>query len=187
MSENNLINRLQQKDEEAFRIVFNQNQRKVINTCYRLVLDKDAAQDITQEVFIKLYSSIDQFRGESRLSTWIYRIAVSKSLDYLRAQKRKKRHSLISIFSEPYQKQEEISAPKNQNPSNILDDEERKRILNDALSKLPENQKIAFLLSKYDELSTKEIADILDTSIHAVESLIQRAKKNLAKKLYSYF
>ena len=81
MQENELVNRLKNGDEEAFRIIFNDNQKKVINACYRLVNDIDTAEDLTQEVFIKVYSSISQFRGESQLSTWIYRIAITKSLD----------------------------------------------------------------------------------------------------------
>lgn len=187
MQENELVNRLKNGDEEAFRIIFNDNQKKVINACYRMVNDIETAEDLTQEVFIKVYSSINQFRGESQLSTWIYRIAITKSLDHLRAQKRKKRMAILKYLSGDEEKQIDIEAPKDQNPDIIIDNSERMKILNDAINTLPENQRVAFSLSKYDEMSSKEIAEVLSTSVSAVESLIHRAKKNLEKKLYNYY
>jgi RNA polymerase sigma-70 factor (ECF subfamily) len=187
MQESELIKRLRNKDEEAFRIIFNDNQKKVINACYRLVNDKDTAEDLTQEVFIKVFSSIEQFRGDSQLSTWIYRIAITKSLDHLRAQKRKKRLAILKYFSGNEEKQIEIEAPKDQRPDALLYNSERMKVLNDVLNTLPENQRIAFSLSKYDEMSSKEIAEVLTTTVSAVESLIHRAKKNLEKKLFNYY
>lgn len=187
MQENELVNRLKNGDEEAFRIIFNDNQKKVINACYRMVNDIETAEDLTQEVFIKVYSSINQFRGESQLSTWIYRIAITKSLDHLRAQKRKKRMAILKYLSGDEEKQIDIEAPKDQNPDIIIDNSERMKILNDAINTLPENQRVAFSLSKYDEMSSKEIAEVLSTSISAVEALIHRAKKNLEKRLYNYY
>jgi len=186
MQENELVNRLKNGDEEAFRIIFNDNQKKVINACYRLVNDIDTAEDLTQEVFIKVYSSISQFRGESQLSTWIYRIAITKSLDHLRAQKRKKRMAILKYLSGDEEHQIDIEAPKDQQPDALIDNSERVKAL-DAMNKLPENQRVAFSLSKYDELSSKEIAEVLSTSVSAVESLIHRAKKNLEKRLFNYY
>ena len=187
MQESELINRLRNKDEEAFRIIFNDNQKKVTNACYRLVNDIDIAEDLTQEVFIKVFSSFEQFRGDSQLSTWIYRIAITKSLDHLRAQKRKKRLAILKYFSGNEEKQIEIEAPEDQRPDALMDNSERMKVLNDVLNTLPENQKIAFSLSKYDEMSSKEIAEVLATTVSAVESLIYRAKNNLEKKLYNYY
>jgi RNA polymerase sigma-70 factor (ECF subfamily) len=187
MQEAELINRLKQRDEDAFRIIFNDNQKKILNVCYRLVNDEDTAQDLTQEVFIKVWSSINQFRNESKLSTWIYRIAVTRSLDYLRAQKRKKRLAVFNFFSGGEEKQFEIKAPNDQDPQMLMENAERFEVLNDALNKLPENQRVSFLLSKDDEMSAKEIAVILSTTVSSVESLIHRAKKNLERILYNYY
>jgi RNA polymerase sigma-70 factor (ECF subfamily) len=187
MQESELINRLRNKDEEAFRIIFNDNQKKVTNACYRLVNDIVTAEDLTQEVFIKVFSSIEQFRGDSQLSTWIYRIAITKSLDHLRAQKRKKRLAILKYFSGNEEKQVEIEAPKDQRPDALMDNSERMKVLNDVLNTLPENQRIAFSLSKYDDLSSKEIAEVLTITVSAVESLIHRAKNNLEKKLFNYY
>jgi RNA polymerase sigma-70 factor (ECF subfamily) len=186
MLENELVAKLKRRDEEAFRIIFNDNQKKVINACYRIVNDKDVADDLTQEVFVKVWSSIDSFRSGSKLSSWIYRIAVTSSLDYLRAQKRKKRYLFLRYFYGDDQKQTEIKAPGG-NPGTLMEDAERIMVLNDALNKLPENQRVSFLLSKDDEMSSKEIAEILNTTVSAVESLIHRAKKNLEKILCKYY
>lgn len=187
MQETELVNKLKNGDEEAFRIIFNENHKKVVNACYRMVNDIETAEDLTQEVFIKVYSSIHQFRGESQLSTWIYRIAITKSLDHLRAQKRKKRMAILKYLSGDEEHQIEIEAPKDLNPDVIVDNSERMKILSNAINKLPENQRVAFSLSKYDEMSSKEIAELLSTSVSAVESLIHRAKKNLEKGLYNYY
>lgn len=187
MLETELIKRLHQKDEEAFKIIFDENKKKVINACYRLVYDKDAAEDLTQEVFVKVFTSINQFKGNSKLSTWIYRIAITKSLDYLRAQKRKKRFSFIRTDTYGEEFQLEIKTPESQSPAQIAELKERSKLLKEALDTLAENQRVAISLSKYEGMSTKEIAEILETTIPAVESLIHRAKRNLEKKLSAYF
>ena len=186
MLETELVTKLKQRDEEAFKIIFNDNQKKVINACYRIVNDKDVADDLTQEVFVKVWSSIDSFRSGSKLSTWIYRIAVTSSLDYLRAQKRKKRYLFLQPLNGDDQKHTEIKAPDG-HPGTLMENTERMMVLNNALNKLPENQRISFLLSKDDEMSSKEIAEILNTTVSAVVSLIHRAKKNLEKILYKYY
>src|ERR1035438_6976674 len=124
MLETELVTKLKQRDEEAFRIIFNDNQKKIFNTCYRIVNDKDVADDITQEVFVKVWSSIDSFRSGSKLSTWIYRIAVTSSLDYLRAQKRKKRYLFLQPFYGEDQKQPEIKATDG-NPGILMENAER--------------------------------------------------------------
>lgn len=193
MEDTRLIEQLKCGNDEAFRIVINRYQKMVLNTCYRFVLNKETAEDLTQEVFIEVFRSIGAFRRDSKLSTWIYRIAISKSLDNLKSMKRKKRFAnLKSLFhnensAEDNSLENEISLPENQNPCNILEDKERLKILSCALDSLPESQRIAFTLSKYDGYSYNEIAEILDVSNSSVESLIHRAKNNLKKKLYFYY
>ena len=165
-----------------------EHQELVVNTCYRFVFNREDAEDLAQEVFMEVHRSLDRFREESKLSTWIYRIAVTKSLDHLRRLKRKKRFSsirrLISAEEDPA---DSIAAPERENPADALADNERVTVLRNALDSLPDNQKTAFLLSKQDGYSNQEIADILQTSVPAVESLIHRAKKNLQSRLQHYY
>ncbi|NEX12430.1 MAG: RNA polymerase subunit sigma-24 [Prosthecochloris sp.] len=177
----------QSNSEESFSALVAEYQNMIINTCYRFVLNKEDAEDIAQEVFIEAYRSLERFRNESKLSTWLYRIAVTKSLDHLRKKKRKKRFSSLKRMIGQEDPIQEIALPDNDTPSDLFLEQERVKVLQDALDSLPDNQKTAFLLSKNDGYSNQEIADIMQTSVSAIESLIHRAKKNLQKKLEKHY
>ncbi|HKI78875.1 MAG TPA: sigma-70 family RNA polymerase sigma factor [Ignavibacteriaceae bacterium] len=187
MPEEIQLNKLKSGDFKSFKALVDEHQKKVLNTCNRFVNNREDAEDLTQEVFIEVYRSLSNFRGDSKISTWIYRIAVTKSLDYLRKKKRKKRFgTLKNIFSEE-NPAIQVKSSESSNPDTNLENEDRIRILNEALGSLPENQRTVFTLSKYDEMSYAEIAEIMDTSLSSVESLIHRAKVNLKKKLTQYY
>ena len=171
-----------------FQSIVENLQEKVRNTCFRYVNNAEDADDIAQEVFIQVYESMGHFREESQISTWVYRIAVNKSLDFLRSKKRKKRFGqLTSLFRSTEEGEEIIDIPSYGTPEQELEDKERKEILDWALSKLPDNQKTAIILSKYEGFSNKEITEIMDMSLSAIEALMHRAKKNLQKLLKDYF
>lgn len=187
MNDLELINELKKGSEESFKELVDTYQRFVLNSCYKFVYNRETAEDLTQEVFIEVYKSISSFRADSKLSTWIYRISITKSLDYLKAQKRKKRFAMLKSLFGDDEMEEQIPTSENSSPDKELENKDRIKVLSWALEKLPENQKIAFTLSKYDELSYSEIAEILGVSISSVESLIHRAKINLKKKLYNYY
>ena len=182
-----LIEKLCKGDEDSFRFVIDTYQKVALNTCFRVVNNRETAEDLVQEVFVEVYRSIKNFRGDSKLSTWIYRIAVTKSLDYLKKMKRQKRFAKLKSLFNSENEHLQIPAPEQSNPEKIFTDDDRKKILDWALNSLAENQRVAFTLSKYDELSYKEIADTMGTSVSSVESLIHRAKSNLKKKLKSYY
>ena len=172
-----------------FEEIVKTHQEKVRNTCFRFVKNVEDADDVAQEVFIQAYESLSHFRNDAELSTWIYRIAVNKSLDFLRWNKRKKRYGQIkSIFGlGGIDENEEIQIPILSSPGKVLEDSERREILDRVIDNLPENQKAAITLSKYKGFNNKEISKILGLSLSSVESLIHRAKKNLHKQLYNYF
>lgn len=171
-----------------FQSLVEKLQEKVRNTCFRYVNNIEDADDIAQEVFIQVYESMSRFREEAQMSTWVYRIAVNKSLDFLRSKKRKKRFGqLTSLFQSNGDEEEIIEIPSYDTPEKKLEDKERKEILDLAISKLPENQKTAIILSRYEGFSNKEITKIMDMSLSAVEALMHRAKKNLQKQLQVYF
>lgn len=94
MEDNELTIRLKAGDQESFRIIVDSYQRLILNSCYRFVHNKETDEDITQEIFIEVFRSIQMFREDSKLSTWMYRIAISKSLDYMKGQNRKKRSAV---------------------------------------------------------------------------------------------
>lgn len=170
-----------------FRTIVETHQEKVRNTCFRFVKNAEDAEDVAQEVFLQVFESQSHFRGEAELSTWIYRIAVNKSLDFIRRKKRKKRFAQLTSLFGVGEKDEVLDIPVPENPQKELEGKERKQILDWAVNTLAENQKAAITLSKYEEFSNKEIADIMEMSVSAVEALIHRAKKNLHKQLYKYY
>ena len=184
MNEWILIEQLKQGEELAFKTIVETWQSMVYNTALGIVQNMEDAEDISQEVFVQVYQSIHSFKGESKFSTWIYRITVSKSLDHERRKKRKKRFAFIRslIGAEP-----EIPAPDFHHPGVMLDNKENAAVLFNAIQKLPQNQRIAFTLHKVEGLSYQEISDVMKTTISAVESLLHRAKNNLKKILADYY
>ena len=185
--EKQLIQALQNGSEQAFRSLVEMFQSKVTNTALGFVPNLQDAEDIAQEVFIEIYRSVNKFREESKLSTWIYRITTTKSLEFIRHKKRKKRmvffQSLIGLEDD---KARSVSDEFN-HPGLQLENKERAKVLFDHINKLAENQKVAFTLQKVEGLSQKEISSIMETSESAVESLLHRAKKNLQNSLQSYY
>lgn len=187
MEERDLVEKIRNGNSFAFRNLVDEYQVKVLNVSYRFVNNREDAEDITQEVFIEVHRSIDGFREDSKLSTWIYRITVSKSLDFLRKKNRKKRFGIMKYLTGEDELEEQIPSTDSVNPEKELENQDRINVLMNAISALPENQKVAFTLSKIDELSYKEIAEVLGSTISSVESLIHRAKVNLRKKLYNFY
>ncbi len=182
MTEQELLIGLRNGEEPAFKELVTRYQHKVFNTALGLLQQEMDAEDIAQEVFIQVYRSIGQFNGDALLSTWIYRITVTKSLDFLRSKKRKKRFGFVrSLFGDDNRP---VTEPGDFNHPGVQ--QERKEdaaILFKMVEQLPENQRTAFILNKVEELSYREIAAVLNSSESAVDSLLQRAKQNLRKKL----
>ena len=159
----------------------------MIKTAYYFVHDLQDAEDIAQDVCLEVLESAGSFRGNASFSTWIYRIAVNKSLNFIRKHKRRQ---LISRVEGLFLRKGEGGAQIAQEPhySNLtLEDAERKRLLDESIGLLPEKQRTAFVLSKYEEMAHKDIAEVMDTSLAAVEQLLQRAKANLQKRLVVHF
>lgn len=186
MNELDLIQKLREGDEQAFKSLVTNYQDLVFNTALGIVQNSEDAEDVAQEVFIQVYRSIDQFKGDARLSTWIYRITTTKALDHLRSRKRKKRFAFItSLFGA---NDELVHEPVDfQHPGVTLDRKEQAALLFQMIAQLPENQKVAFTLHKTEELSYQEIADVMQLSVSAVESLLFRARQNLRKLLEKYY
>ncbi len=154
----------------------------VYNLCLNYVQNAEDAEEITQDVFVSVYHSLGKFRQQSGIKTWIYRITINKSLDFLKAKKRKKRFAMVfSIFGAD---QAIIHEPVNfDHPGVELENREALEKLFFHINNLPDNQKTALLLSKTEQKSQAEIAEIMQVSAKAVESLLQRAKQNLRKNI----
>ncbi|MCB0715043.1 MAG: RNA polymerase sigma factor [Chitinophagaceae bacterium] len=182
LTEEALIQGLKEGDENAFRYLVDNYQDKIFNTALGIVQNAEDAEDVAQDVFIKVYKSIHSFKGDSKLATWMYRIATTRSLDLLRSRKSKKRFGLMQrLFGDGNEQLFEI--PDFHHPGIALDQKENAAKLFKAIAQLPENQKTAFTLHKLEDLSYQEVSDAMETSVSAVESLLHRAKQNLRKIL----
>ncbi len=182
MNEFELIEQLRGGNEKAFKILVDTYQDLVFNTALGIVQNSEDAEDVAQEVFIKVYRSVHAFKGESKISTWLYRITVSSALDHLRSRKSKKRFSFLQrLFNDGNEPMYE--PPDFHHPGVALDQKENAARLFKAIDRLPENQKVAFTLHKLEDLSYQEVGEVMNISVSAVESLMHRAKQNLRKTL----
>ncbi|QKJ31592.1 RNA polymerase sigma factor [Mucilaginibacter mali] len=186
MTEHELIAGLLKGDESAFKAVVDTYKHMVYNTVLGFVQDTDDADDVTQEVFIKVYENIGSFKQQAKLSTWIYRISITQAMDLVRYRNRKKRGGFIlSLFGA---NQELIYEPADfVHPGVLAENKEQSAILFKAINRLPENQKTAFILQKVQDKGQREIAEIMQMSEGAIESLLSRAKANLKKQLFNYY
>jgi len=184
--ENLLIKGLTKGDEDAFKTLVDDFKDRVYNTSLGFVHNPQDAEDISQEVFIEIFESVKGFEGKAKLSTWIYRITVTKSLDFIRSRKRKKR---FAFFTSLFDDSDKLihDPPDFTHPGIEIEKQEQASILFKAMSKLPENQKIAYTLNKIEGLSYSEICEVMNISLSSVESLIHRAKNNLRKLLENYY
>ncbi|MFO8023250.1 MAG: RNA polymerase sigma factor [Perlabentimonas sp.] len=187
MDDKTLISEIiNKKSQKAFEALVNKYQPLVVKTCLGFVTSYADAEDISQDVFIEVYQSLSDFRNEAKLSTWLYRIAVNKSLNYIRKQKRNRMiRSIEGFFSFNGEINEsmDIEDKSVDHPDKKIERAESKVMLKKSINSLPENQRIAFVLSKYQDLSYKEIAEVMDVTLSSVESLLFRAKVNLKKHL----
>ncbi|HRS53166.1 MAG TPA: RNA polymerase sigma factor [Bacteroidales bacterium] len=185
--ESEIIEGIKQKNEAIFKFFVEKWQKQIINLCYNFTHNLQDAEDLAQEVFIEVYNSINRFKGDSLLSTWLYRIAVNKSINFINRNKLQKILNFSFLFKEEDNIDDNYVIQHYDNVSESIEQKERIKILNKAISSLPSQQKIAFTLHKLQDISYKDIAEIMQLSLPAVESLIHRAKKNLQKKLIKYY
>jgi len=183
MEEDLLIQRILQGETDLFGQFVAEHQSKVFHTALGLLHSRHDAEDITQDVFLEAFRSLASFRNDSKVATWLYRITVNRSLNLL---KKKKRSAFIQSFDQLFSKTAKDAEQINDlTPSSqeSLEKGQQLEILRDTIDRLPENQRIAFTLSKYEELSYADIAEVMKTSVSAVESLIFRARKNVINRI----
>jgi RNA polymerase sigma factor (sigma-70 family) len=165
----------------SFKDIYESYNTMVYNLALNYVQQQEDAEDITQEVFVKLH--LHKYDAASAsLKTWIYRITINQCLDFVKATQTKKRFGfIISLFSK--ESNEPVAEAIHFNhPGIIAEDREALKRLFAIINQLPHNQKTALLLTRMDERPQKEVAEIMNMNIKAVESLLQRAKQTIAKK-----
>ncbi|PIB34119.1 hypothetical protein BFP72_01095 [Reichenbachiella sp. 5M10] len=178
MKESQLVSLLQQHDEEAFKVLFDTHAKRVYNTSLNFLQIQEDAEEVTQDVFLEVHEKIERFKQKSTLSTWIYRITCNKCLEFLRKAKRKKRFAFfVSVDGA------ETAHLSVDHPGLAAENEQKAALIQQQLETLADSQRMAFTLYHMDGQSYQEIAQIMETSLSSVESLMFRAKNNLKKKL----
>lgn len=188
MTDELLIECILSGDQKCFKELVDKYQSLVLNTCNSFLHSKNDAEDVAQEVFIEVYLSIHKFKSEAKLSTWLYRISVNKSLNFIRDNnKRKIIKSIENLFTGEQKKELKIVDHSSQY-SDIADiQDERIELLHKSINALSKNQKIAFTLSKFENLSYGQISAVMNLSLSSVEGLIHRAKMNVQKKTLKHY
>jgi len=155
----------------AFDVIVERHRRTIYQLCYRFVGNHEDASDLSQDVFLRAFRGLKRFRGQSSLGTWLYRIGVNVCLNKVSAK---------VPASEPVREAEQVDT-HSEAPSDRMLREERAERVREAVSRLPEKQRVALILRMYHELSHQEIADIMGSSASAVKANVFHALQNLKR------
>lgn len=186
-NQNQLVEQLKNKNEAAFGKLLDEFQQKVFHTCLSFVPNKEDAEDVAQEVFLEVYKSVHKFKGNSKLSTWIYKITTNKCLEFIRKKGAKKRFAFMqSITGNEVPLDRTNYFTEFNHPGILLENKEKTETIYKAINSLPDSQRVVFTLAKLDGKSYQEIVEITGKSMSSVESIMFRAKKNLQKKLENF-
>ncbi|WP_343330045.1 RNA polymerase sigma factor [Polaribacter staleyi] len=188
MNEKYFIAELQAGKQAAFGQLLDDYQQKVFGTCISFIPNKEDAEDVAQEVFLEVFKSINKFKGDSKLSTWIYKIATNKCLEFIRKKNTKKRFAFMqTILGNEIPLDKTSYFTEVNHPGILLENQEKSAIIFKAINTLPEAQRVVFTLAKIDDKSYQEIVEITGKSLSSVESLMFRAKKGLQEKLENFY
>jgi RNA polymerase sigma-70 factor (ECF subfamily) len=175
MTDQEIIGQILQGDRNRYKLLVERYQSIVFRTCMGFLHNKEDADDLTQDIFIQTYQTLPAYKGEASFSTWMNKLRKSSKNSLLQR--------LENVFGSEKGKEYNLPVSDGENPETLIIREERNEWVQKALNSLPEKQRTAIVLSKYDDLSQREIAVIMETTEGAVEALIQRAKANLREKL----
>ena len=178
--------RIAEGDDSAFEILVNRHQTSVLNLIYRFIGDRTQAKDLAQEVFIRVWQAAKTYKSEAKFTTWLYRITANLCLNELKSARRKKWFSFNRSDEDGKHTFEETLSDTAPSSEDLLLQKERSRQISNALQSLPENQRMALILKRYDDLSYQEIAQVIGCSVSAVESLLVRAKRTLQEKMKNF-
>jgi RNA polymerase sigma-70 factor (ECF subfamily) len=188
LSETLFIEQLRAGKQSAFSQLLDDYQQKVFGTCISFIPNKEDAEDVAQEVFLEVFKSIHKFKGDSKLSTWIYKIATNKCLEFIRKKNTKKRFAFMqTIMGNEIPLDKTSYFTEVNHPGILLENKEKSAIIFKAINTLPESQRVIFTLAKIDDKSYQEIVEITGKSLSSVESLMFRAKKGLQEKLEDFY
>ena len=180
LSDLELVTRVQNGDDSAFSELMKRHYGGILNYISRFTQDANNSEDLTQDVFLRVYRSIGKFKPEAKFTTWLYKIATNVCLTAVKSRGRNTDLSLDEIQDESYDIVEDKSAP---NPGDMSYRQEIGHAISIALETLPERERIAVLLCKYEEFNYDEVAEVIGCSVGAVKAYVHRGRMKLISKL----
>lgn len=172
-------------DTRSFEKLVERHQKSVLNVIYRYIGDGHLAEDLTQEVFLRVYQARKSYRPEAKFTTWLYTIVKHLCLNELK-RKGRKVYSVDAYTNDSDIKPAQYMQAPGSSPSEIIEKKEIARVVKEVVAHLPPNQRMAVVLNKYEGLSYQEIGKSMGISIKAVKSLLLRARVNIKDKLSAY-
>ncbi|HKS83642.1 MAG TPA: sigma-70 family RNA polymerase sigma factor [Candidatus Acidoferrales bacterium] len=169
-------------DEESFGILLHKYRSPMVNFLYRMVRDAATAEDLAQEVFLRIYRARKQYSPSAKFTTWLFRIATNLALNSVRDNRHRQMDVSIDAPAEEDEAPMELPA-REMRIDEYMAERDRTAFIRNAISALPEKQRVAVLLHKYEEMDYGEIARILDCSESALKSLLFRAYETLRVQL----
>jgi RNA polymerase sigma-70 factor, ECF subfamily len=171
------MRRIREGDMEAFRLLVETHQSRIVGTISKMLGSDAEAEDLAQQVFIRVWRSASRYKPTAKFTTWLFRITRNLVFNEMR----RKRHFVdhTDDLSEPAERKE-------RGPDQVLLEEELQTAIQDAISKLPEAQRLAIVLRRYEELPYEEIAKVMGTTVPAVKSILFRARAELRERLAKY-
>ncbi len=182
MKDEELIEKILNGKTELYGEIINRYQNKVYSTVYSYTRDYEEAKDLTQEIFIKIYNNLPNFKNKSQFSTYLYRVAVNRCIDWTR-KKRLKTISAMFFQEDDEADIYEYIADYSSNPEEILLKEEKVNIIKEEINNLPEIYKTVMIMFYFQDFSPQEIADILEIPRKTVDTRLYRARNLLKTKL----
>ncbi len=170
-------------DTSAFEELVDRHQSLVAGTVARMLGSNSDVEDIAQQVFIRVWKSARRYVPRAKFTTWLLKITRNLVFNELR---RSKRHAFVPLQSEPGAEEFPLKDEKNQAPDASLLETELQQAIEDAIMQLPESQRMALILRRYEQLSYEQIAEILDLSVPAIKSVLFRARTELRSRLSKY-
>jgi RNA polymerase sigma-70 factor, ECF subfamily len=184
--DNELMKRVAKGDDDAFRTLFERHYRLAYSVIYRQLGVQSIAEDLVQEAFLRVYRAAPKYEPTAKFSTWLYTVVTNLCLNYKRDRACDKLR-LVSAGPEDEGNPLEQLATSEEPAHDSLDQAERTRVVREAIAELPENQRMALILSRYEDKSYEEVAEILKTTVAAVKSLTSRAREALRERLAKFF
>jgi RNA polymerase sigma-70 factor (ECF subfamily) len=181
-----LIRRLRERDEKAFREIVTLYGDRVFNLTYRMIGNREEAEDLAQDVFISVFKHIDSFRGDSKFSTWLYRIAANhckNRIKYLSRRHDRKRSEFDETLAQPGVESGLTAPSQAPRPDKYLENRQLERLMQECLAELDEDHRIVIVLRDIEELSYEEICAVTNLPDGTVKSRLHRARAALRKKI----